>query len=114
LLALCQPCSILTHTKFHRQCVTSTIYQSNSTGFFCVARFEGGVTSESNKHLIKNAYITEYLAMTTEDIIIDLFCRIDDQMQNVPNHSQAALLPSELVVTIVLSKALGNGHFTAG
>ena len=29
--------------------------------------------------------------MTAEDFIIDLFCRVDDRMKNVPNHSQAAL-----------------------
>jgi hypothetical protein len=29
--------------------------------------------------------------MTTEDFIIDLFCRIDDQMKDVPKHSQAHL-----------------------
>jgi hypothetical protein len=29
--------------------------------------------------------------MTTEDFIIDLFCRIDDQMQDVAKHSQAHL-----------------------
>jgi hypothetical protein len=32
--------------------------------------------------------------MTTEDFIIDLFCRVDDRMKNIPNHSQAALWPS--------------------
>ena len=35
--------------------------------------------------------------MTTEDFIIALFCRVDDRMKNVPNHSQASLWPSELV-----------------
>jgi hypothetical protein len=25
-------------------------------------------------------------AMTTEDFITDLFCRVDDRMENVPNH----------------------------
>ena len=54
--------------------------------------------------------------MTTEDFIIDLFCRIDDTMQNVPNHSQAALAPSELVTLGMhsLSKAWGNVPFTVG
>ncbi|HZV82571.1 MAG TPA: hypothetical protein VFF53_10440 [Geobacteraceae bacterium] len=40
--------------------------------------------------------------MTTEDFIIDLFCRIDDQMTGVPKHSQAHLWPSEAVTVGVL------------
>ncbi len=43
--------------------------------------------------------------MTTKDFITDLFCRVDDRMKNVPNHSQAALWPSE-VVTIGLLFAI--------
>ena len=43
--------------------------------------------------------------MTTKDFIADLFCRVDDRMKNVPNHSQAALWPSE-VVTIGLLFAI--------
>ncbi|MGZ8217705.1 hypothetical protein [Methylomagnum sp.] len=35
--------------------------------------------------------------MTDEDFIIDLFCRVDDRMKEVPQHSQAALWPSEVV-----------------
>ncbi|MEI6709276.1 MAG: hypothetical protein WCK96_19320 [Methylococcales bacterium] len=48
--------------------------------------------------------------MTTEDMIIDLFCRIDDQMKNVPNHRQAALLPSELVTIGMLYAIKGVGQ----
>ena len=35
--------------------------------------------------------------MTTEDFIIDLFCRVDDKMLDVGKHKQAALYPSEVV-----------------
>ncbi len=35
--------------------------------------------------------------MTTVDFIIDLFCRVDTEMHDVPNHVQATLYPSELV-----------------
>lgn len=48
--------------------------------------------------------------MTTEDIIIQIFCLVDDQMKDVPKHSQAKLYPSE-VVTIGLLFALKGGHF---
>ena len=48
--------------------------------------------------------------MTTEDFITDLFCRIDDKMKNVPNHSQAALAPSELVTLGMLFAIKGVGQ----
>ena len=48
--------------------------------------------------------------MTTEDFIIDLFCRVDDRMKNVPNHSQAALWPSELVTIGMLFAVKGVGQ----
>lgn len=48
--------------------------------------------------------------MTTEDIIIHLFCLVDDQMGTVPKHRQARLWPSELV-TIGLLFALKGGYF---
>jgi len=35
--------------------------------------------------------------MTTEDMIIHVFCLVDDQMKEVPKHHQAKLYPSELV-----------------
>lgn len=47
--------------------------------------------------------------MTTEDFIIDLFCRVDDRMKDVPNHSQAALWPSELVTIGMLFAIKGVG-----
>ena len=48
--------------------------------------------------------------MTTEDFIIDLFCRIDDQMKDVPKHSQAHLWPSETVTVDVLWGLKGVGE----
>jgi len=50
--------------------------------------------------------------MTTEDIIIQIFCLVDDRMKDVPKHSQAKLYPSELV-TIGILFALKGGHFRA-
>ena len=51
--------------------------------------------------------------MTTEDFIIELFCRIDDAMKAVPKHPQAHLYPSEIVTLGVLFalKGLGNRQF---
>jgi hypothetical protein len=48
--------------------------------------------------------------MTTEDFIIDLFCRIDDRMKGVPSHSQSAFLPSELVTMGMLFAIKGVGQ----
>ena len=50
--------------------------------------------------------------MTTEDIIIHIFCRVDDQMGDVEKVPQADLYPSE-VVTIGILFALKGGHFRA-
>lgn len=50
--------------------------------------------------------------MTTEDIIIHIFCCVDDQMQDVKKVAQATLYPSE-VVTIGILFALKGGHFRA-
>jgi hypothetical protein len=50
--------------------------------------------------------------MTTEDIIIAIFCCVDEQMPNLPKHPQARLYPSELV-TVGLLFALKGGHFRA-
>jgi hypothetical protein len=51
--------------------------------------------------------------MTTEDFIIELFCRVDDQMGIVPKHSQASLYPSEVVTLAFLFalKGVGNRAF---
>lgn len=35
--------------------------------------------------------------MSTQDFITELFCRLDDQMGDLPKHSQANLYPSEIV-----------------
>lgn len=50
--------------------------------------------------------------MTTEDIIIHLFCYVDDEMGPVEKVAQADLYPSE-VVTIGILFALKGGHFRA-
>ena len=47
--------------------------------------------------------------MTTEDFIIDLFCRVDDQMLDVKKHSQASLYPSEVVTLALLFALKGVG-----
>src|SRR5512139_2499859 len=43
--------------------------------------------------------------MATSDFIIDLFCRVDDRLRDVPKPPQAQLWPSE-VVTLALVFAL--------
>ena len=50
--------------------------------------------------------------MTTEMIIIGIFCVVDDAMNEVEKHPQAKLYPSELV-TIGILFALKGGHFRA-
>jgi hypothetical protein len=43
------------------------------------------------------------------DFIVDLFCRVDDAMSDVPRHSQAKLFPSELVTLGLLFALRGRG-----
>lgn len=50
--------------------------------------------------------------MTTENLIIALFCVVDDSMGKIAKHPQARLWPSELV-TIGLLFALKGGYFRA-
>jgi hypothetical protein len=50
--------------------------------------------------------------MTTEEIIIHIFCTVDDEMDGVEKVPQANLYPSE-VVTIGILFALKGGHFRA-
>jgi hypothetical protein len=50
--------------------------------------------------------------MTTELIIVAIFCCVDDRMRDVLKHPQAKLYPSELV-TIGILFALKGGHFSA-
>ena len=47
--------------------------------------------------------------MAIVDFITELFCRVDDAMKEVPNHSQAALYPSELVTIGLLYAIKGVG-----
>lgn len=51
--------------------------------------------------------------MTTQDFIIELFCKVDDQMQDVPKHPQANLWPSEVTTIGLLYaiKGVGNRAF---
>ena len=50
--------------------------------------------------------------MTTGDIILHIFCLVDDSLPNLPKHPQAKLYPSELV-TIGILFALRGGYFRA-
>src|SRR5687767_6499385 len=50
--------------------------------------------------------------MTTEDIIIHLFCYVDDQLPAMPKVGRAALYPSE-VVTIGILFCIKGGRFRA-
>ncbi|MBZ0307880.1 MAG: transposase [Anaerolineae bacterium] len=47
--------------------------------------------------------------MTTEDFIIELFCRVDDKMLDVSKHPQAKLYPSEVVTLALLFALKGVG-----
>lgn len=46
--------------------------------------------------------------MTTQDFIVELFCRVDDALSEVPKHPLSLLHPSE-VVTLGLLHALRAG-----
>ncbi len=47
--------------------------------------------------------------MSSQDFIIDLFCRVDECMQHVAKHPQAKLYPSELVTLALLFALKGVG-----
>jgi hypothetical protein len=47
--------------------------------------------------------------MSTEEFIIALFDRVDEQMRDVPKHPQAALYPSELITLALLYALKGDG-----
>jgi len=47
--------------------------------------------------------------MTTVDLIIELFCRVDERLQHISKHSQAKLYPSEVVTLALLYVLKGNG-----
>lgn len=48
--------------------------------------------------------------MSTEEFIIELFCRIDDLMFDAKKHSQALLYPSEVVTLALLFALKGSGN----
>ncbi len=48
--------------------------------------------------------------MTTEHLIIGIFCRVDKQIGHLPKHSQAKLHPSELVTLALLHALKGSGQ----
>jgi len=48
--------------------------------------------------------------MTTEDFIIELFCRVDDLMFDSKKHPQANLYPSEVVTIALLFALKGSGN----
>lgn len=48
--------------------------------------------------------------MSTEEFIIELFCRVDDAMQGIAKHSQAKLYPSEIVTLALLFVLKGVGN----
>src|SRR3989304_3944326 len=50
--------------------------------------------------------------MTTDDIILHIFCLVDDGLPDIPQHPQAKLYPSELV-TIGILFSLKGGYFRA-
>jgi hypothetical protein len=53
--------------------------------------------------------------MTTEDFIIELFCRVDDRIGHLPKHSQASLYPSEVVpLALLFAKEWATGLSIAG
>jgi len=51
--------------------------------------------------------------VTTVHFITELFCRVDDQLRDVPKHSQAKLYPSEVLTLALLFalKGVGNQAF---
>ena len=51
--------------------------------------------------------------MTNQDFITELFCKVDDQMRELPKHSQANLWPSEVTTIGLLQaiKGVGNRAF---
>lgn len=48
--------------------------------------------------------------MSTEEFIIDLFCRVDECIHAVPKHPQAMLYPSEVVTLALLFALKGTGE----
>ena len=48
--------------------------------------------------------------MTTEDIIVNLFCQVDEKTQDVKKHSQSKLYPSEVITLALLFAIKGVGN----
>jgi len=48
--------------------------------------------------------------VSTEDFIIELFCRVDDATKSISKHSQAKLYPSEIVTLALLFVLKGVGN----
>jgi hypothetical protein len=63
--------------------------------------------------LIIKPFPLEENSMTTSEFIIELFCRIDETMREVPKHPQASLYPSEVVTLAFMCaiKGVGNRAF---
>jgi len=55
----------------------------------------------SDKRLINNVFAAGAVAMTHEDFIIDRLCRVDRRVPDLPKHPQAALWPSERVMSFL-------------
>src|SRR5215207_8785305 len=55
----------------------------------------------------------EATVVTTQDFITELFCRVDDQIKDEPQHPRAALHPSEVVTLALIFaiKGVGNRPF---
>ena len=51
--------------------------------------------------------------MTTEDIIIHIFCLVDEQLPPLPKHPQAKLYRERTGDCLGLSVALKGSHFRA-
>ncbi len=48
--------------------------------------------------------------MTTIDFIIELFCKVDDALNDSQKHNQATLYPSEVVTLALLYALKGDGQ----
>jgi hypothetical protein len=47
--------------------------------------------------------------VTDSDFIIELFCRVDDEMKEVKKHSQAQMYPSEIITLGIIFALKGKG-----
>ena len=58
---------------------------------------------------VVNKYQRRVNFMTTQDFITESFCKVDDQMANVPQRSQALLGPIQAVTIGLLQTIKGKG-----